>query len=471
MTKPSGWEPVRIDKGSAVTIHKQLYDRIRLAIADGQLPPGARLPSTRSLAAQLGVARGTIDVAYARLTGEGYIIGHGQGGTIVSPAIRADAAVPQPAAPAESCDGDEYSEPVLPLRLGLPALDLFPRKLWTRLAAREARKLPKAALAYPHPLGLAGLREAIAAYLVVSRGIACHPGQVVITNGYQAALNLAADLVLAPSDPVWFEDPGYGFARDALESRSLRIAPIPVDGEGICVSYGRRYHAKARMAVVTPTHQSPLGVCLSLPRRQALLAWAAESKAWILEDDYDCEFHYGGSKPPALKSIDVGDRVFYAGSFSKTLFPGLRLGYLVLPAQFMAQAARFCRVRHRGKAVFEQSVVAAFMAEGHFARHLRRMRIQYGMRRQAMAGELIKQFGNAILFSLPPGGLHILVRFPGQESDVKLANRARQHGLAPSPLSAQSIKHDAGQGLLMSFTNVPEDAAPEIVTILRRVIR
>lgn len=470
MAKPSKLESVGIDRRSTVAVHQQLYDRIRLAITGGQLPPGERLPSTRNLAAQLGVARGTIDTAYARLTGEGYIVGRGQGGTIVSPAIRASAASPRPANPPKSYNVDEYPEPVLPLRLGLPALDLFPRKLWTRLAAREARKLSKAALVYPHPLGLATLRGAIAAYLAVSRGIACHPGQIVITNGYQAALNLAADLVLAPGDSVWFEDPGYGFAREALETLSLRVNPVPVDDEGVCVSYGQRYHAKARMAVVTPAHQSPLGVSLSLPRRQALLAWAAQSNSWILEDDYDCEFHYCGYKPPALKSIDAGDRVFYAGSFSKTLFPGLRLGYLVLPAQFTEDAVRMCRAQRRGEAVFEQSVVAAFMAEGHFARHLRRMRIQYSARRQTLCGELIKQFGKVVQVSLPPGGLHILARFLGQESDVKLAESARRQGLAPSPLSTQSIKHDAGQGLLMSFTNVPEESAPEIVSILRCVV-
>ena len=470
MIKLSKLGSVGIDRRSTITIHQQLYDRIRLAITDGQLPPSERLPSTRSLATQLGVARGTIDIAYARLTGEGYIVGRGQGGTIVSPAIHASAASPRPATPAKSHDVDEYPEPVLPLRLGLPALDLFPRKLWARLAAREARKLSKATLTYPHPLGLATLRGAIAAYLAVSRGIACHPRQIVITNGYQAALNLAADLALAPGDSVWFEDPGYGFAREALELRSLRIGPVPVDDEGVCVSYGQRYHAKARMAVVTPAHQSSLGVSLSLVRRQALLAWAAQSNSWILEDDYDCEFHYSGYKPPALKSIDAGDRVFYAGSFSKTLFPALRLGYLVLPAQFIQDAVRICRAQHRGEAFFEQSVVATFMMEGHFARHLRRMRIQYGARRQALSGELVKQFGKAVQISLPPGGLHILARFPGQKGDVKLAEGARRQGLAPSPLSAQSLKHDAGQGLLMSFTNIPEEFAPEIVTILRRAI-
>jgi GntR family transcriptional regulator/MocR family aminotransferase len=277
-------------------------------------------------------------------------------------------------------------------------------------------------------------------------------------------------LLLKPRDIVWLEDPGYVFARTAIQTMPVRLAPIPVDSEGLCVEHGRRYFPGARLAVVTPAHQSPLGVCLSLPRRQALLAWAAAQDSWILEDDYDCEFHYSGHKPPALKSIPGGDRVFYAGSFSKTLFPGLRLGYLVLPPDFVEAAGALCRQRHRGQARFEQAVVASFMQEGHFARHLRRMRSHYKSRRQALADELVRQFGDDVQLSLPSGGLHILARFSHHRSDTELAQRALRHGLQPSPLSPQSIKHDAGQGLLLSFTNIPEKAATGIVARLRKAI-
>lgn len=464
---------VRIDRRSATPIHQQLYDRIRAAIASGQLAPGERLPATRSLAAQLDVARGTVDAAYARLIGEGYLVARGQAGTIVSPALRI-AASSTPAAQTR-LPPDRRAAAPLPLRLGLPALDLFPRTLWSRLASREARRFSASNLPYPDPMGLFALREAVASYLAVSRGIACQGGQIVITHGYQAALNLTAALLLKPGDLAWLEDPGYRFTRAALEALPLRIAPIPVDDEGLCVDYARRYFPRARLAVVTPAHQSPLGVSLSLPRRQALLAWAAEQDAYILEDDYDCEFHYSGHKPPALKSIPGGDRVFYAGSFSKTLFPGLRLGYLVLPPAFVDAAQGLTRRLHRGEAGFEQAIVAAFMAQGHFARHLRRMRTHYQARRQALADALVRQFGGDIQFSLSPGGLHILARFPHHRSDVELAERALRHGLQPSPLSSQfmspqSIKHDAGQGLLMSFTNISEKAAPAIANRLRKAI-
>lgn len=472
MTKPRK-PAVRINRRSATSIHQQLYDRIRAAIASGQLTPGERLPATRSLAAQLGVARGTVDAAYARLMGEGYLAGRGQAGTIVSPALRIATAAPKAIQASPSLERGATAP--LPLRMGLPALDLFPRTLWSRLAAREARKFSQASLPYPDPMGLPILREAIASYLAVSRGIACRSGQILITHGYQAALNLTATLLLKPGDCVWHEDPGYGFARTALQALPVRIAPVPVDGEGLCVDHARRRFPRARLAIVTPAHQSPLGVSLSLPRRQALLEWAAQQDAWILEDDYDCEFHYSGYKPPALKSIPGGERVFYAGSFSKTLFPGLRLGYLVLPPAFIEAADQLCRRMHRGEAPFEQAIVAAFMAQGHFARHLRRMRMQYQARRQALADALLRQFGGAIQFTLPPGGLHILARFPGHRSDVDLAERALRHGLQPSPLSpqfmsARSGKHDAEQGLLMSFTNISEKSAPAIAARLRKAI-
>lgn len=462
---------IKIVKASGTSIQQQLYDHLRAAIIEGRTQAGERLPSTRSLAAQLNIARGTVDLAYARLAEEGYIVARGQRGTVVSPEFHPESLSRARAKRAISVSnrprGDDYA---LPFRLGVPALDLFPRKVWSRLAAREARRLGTASLPYPDAAGLSVLRDAITTYLAVSRGIACSADQVVVTAGYQGALNLVAHLVLTRGDFVWLEDPGYILALEALRSLSMRIVPVPVDDEGVCVGYGRSRHPHAPLAVVTPAHQFPLGCTLSLPRRQALLAWAADCKSWILEDDYDCEFYYRGHRPPALKSIDSADRVFYAGSFSKTLFPALRLGFLVVPTRFIDPAKRACRALHRGVAVLEQSVVAAFMAEGHFARHLRRMRLHYRARRQALADALGKQFGTDVDVELQAGGLHILARFPRHGSDTDLADRAFRHGLMPHPLSPQSIKHDAGHGLLMSFTNIPEPKSCDIVTALHRAI-
>jgi GntR family transcriptional regulator / MocR family aminotransferase len=460
-----------IDKGSGTSIQQQLYDRIRAAIMEGRMQSGERVPSTRSLAAQLGVARGTIDLTYARLTGEGYLVARGQRGTVVSSELRSNISSAATTTPPISARAPAPDEPPLPLRLGLPALDLFPRKVWVRLAAREARKLSAESLSFSYPMGLPALREAIVAYLAVARGIVCRPEQVIVTSGYQGAQNLVASLILKPDDQVWLEDPGYVFAQKAFASLAMRVVPIPVDGEGLCVAYARDNHEGARLAVVTPTHQFPLGMPLSLPRRQALLAWASECDAWVLEDDYDCEFHYSGHKPAALKSIDAMDRAFYAGSFSKTLFPSLRLGYLVLPRVFIDAAERTCQMLHRGAAGFEQSVATAFMSEGYFARHLRRMRAHYRARRKALVDEMERQFGNDVQISLQPGGLHILARFPDHGPDVELARQARRHGLTTIPLSGRSLRHSAGEGLLMSFTNIREDEAADVVTLLRQAMK
>jgi GntR family transcriptional regulator/MocR family aminotransferase len=265
-----------------------------------------------------------------------------------------------------------------------------------------------------------------------------------------------------------FEDPGYGFARHALLGLGMRLLPVPVDEEGMNLARARR--SKARLAVVTPAHQAPLGVTLSLARRQALLAWAHDARGFVLEDDYDSEFHYSGFKPAALKSLDGEDRVFHAGSFSKTLFPALRLGWLVVPAQFAEDAARHCRDRGRGHASLEQAALASFLADGHFARHLRRMRQAYKSRRQALADALRETFGGDIDFTLPAGGLYILARFPGHDADRMLAARCGRHGLAVSPLSAQSIKYGAGEGLLLSFTNIAEKDAGAMAARLKQAL-
>jgi GntR family transcriptional regulator/MocR family aminotransferase len=322
----------------------------------------------------------------------------------------------------------------------------------------------------PDPMGLAALREAIAAYLAVSRGVTCDPHQIVITHGYQDALNLTADLVLTGGDEVLIEDPGYGFVQRALRARTMTVVAAPVDEAGLRVDWARAHAPRAKLAIVTPAHQFPLGVTLSPARRRALLAWATEGERWILEDDYDSEFHYSGHKPAALKAMDVDQRVFYAGSFSKSLLPSLRLGYLVLPPQLANAAGTAQQLRHRGVAMFEQLAVADLMRQGHFARHLRRMTVRYKARRNALVAALERRFGDRIVLTHSAGGLHVLGRFPGRGDDVALARRARAVDLGPAPLSGQYLTPGEDQGLLMSFTNVPEDRADEIVARLAGAI-
>ncbi|MGA9868978.1 MAG: PLP-dependent aminotransferase family protein [Acetobacteraceae bacterium] len=459
---------IELDRLMGAPLQVQLYARVREAIEAGTLRAGARLPSARGLSVQLGVARGTVDAAFGRLIGEGYVVPRGPAGTFVASEFAARTAAPrQDVAGLLPAPGQAV---VLPFQLGIPALDAFPRTLWSRLIGRAVRGLSPSALAYPDPAGWPPLRAAIAAYLGVSRGVACAPGQVFVTAGYQGALALIARALLRPGDRVWMEDPGYPFARLGLESAGATLIPIRVDRDGLDVAEAARRAQDARFAVVTPSHQSPLGVSLSLARRLALLRWAAAAGAWVIEDDYDSEFHYSASPLPALKSLDREERVLYAGSFSKVLFPGLRLGYLVVPGSLIDAFAREVKPLQGGSAVLEQAAVAAFMAEGYFARHLRRMRGLYAARRGALARELMGGFGDRIHLDLQAGGLHLLLRLAASVSDARVAERAQGEGLAVQPLSLCAMENDSGPGLLLGFTNIAEVEAPRAARRLVRAI-
>jgi len=455
MTAPPKRPP---NRRAGLPLQHQIYQDLRDAIVAGRLRPGERLLSARDLAASLGVARGTVDAALGRLTGEGYVETRGPAGSFISPHVAAMAPSPAPRA------GRAEAVPDPPSRIGafqpgLPALDAFPRTLWSRLTARAARQLAPAALAYPDPAGLPPLRAAIAAYLALARGIACDAAQVFVTAGYQGALALIARARLAPGATVWVEDPGYLRARQGLAAADAVLVPVPVDAEGLDVAAGRARAPRAGFALVTPTHQSPLGMALSLRRRLALLAWAEAAGAWIIEDDYDSEFRYTGAPLPALKSLDRAGRVLYAGSFSKTLFPALRLGYLVVPAAEVAAFAAAAGSLHQGCPSLEQAVVAAFLTEGHFARHLRRMRLLYAARRAALTASLGAAFGNTARIDRQAGGMHLLLRLPGR-NDIELAARAAASGLAPQPLSALAIEAGGQGGLMLGFATAAEQDAP-----------
>lgn len=452
-------------------LYQQICEHIRTAIRTGQLRPGDRLPSTRGLAQRFGTARGTINAAYAILAGEGYLVVRGPAGTVVSAELDSRAIAgalggPRLAPPAP--------RPALQaprsFQMGLPALDAFPRKIWSRLVARHARGFTPADMAYPDPAGYAPLREAIAGYLATSRGVRCTAGQLLITNGYQDTLNLAADVLLQQGDKVWLEDPNYPPTSEALRAAGATLVPISVDAEGLRVSDGLARARRAKLAVVTPSHQSPLGMALSLPRRLALLSWAGATGAWIIEDDYDSEFRYVGRPLPALKSLDHHQRVLYAGTFSKVLYPSLRLGYLVVPDSLVAAFTRSNRLRHLGHPTLEQRIVADFMAAGYFARHIKRMRALYAARRRALADGLSAVFGDRITVDLRPGGMHLIARFASCFSDVKLAQLAQAGGLSVEALSRRATTQACGQGLLLGFTNIAEADALAACRRLHRLI-
>lgn len=451
---PQLLRPLRND---ALPLYLQLYDRYRQAIAAGKLQAGDRVPSVRGLASELGVARGTIELAYQVLVSEGYLTPRGAAGTVVSPRLGAVASPPhpetastppQPVPHAQTVDGQ-----VLPFQLGLPALDAFPRKTWARLGGRHLRHLDTMALASPDPAGHEPLRRAVATYLGISRGISCTHDQVFITAGYRGALELVCRTLLQPSDVGWFEDPGYLFAREFLQRAGMRLAPVPVDAEGLHVDIAQRRAPDARFAVVTPTHQSPTGVALSLPRRLELLEWAQRQRSWIIEDDYDSEFRYHGRPLPALKSLDREQRVLYTGTFSKVLFPGLRLAYLVVPPSQVTAFHETVNHLPGAGSILPQATVADFMDQGHFVRHLRRMRALYAERRGYLVDALAREAGDWLQVQPQAGGIHVLAHLPLGEDDVPLAAAARGHGLAAEALSHWRLEPSPAAGLLLGFAN------------------
>lgn len=459
MSSPLGDLPPPASDGP---LYRQVYERFRGAIAQGTLKPGDRIPSARALAKDLGVARGTIEMAYSLLHAEGYVQPRGQAGTVVTPGLQALPATKPPPPPARP-DSDAWRQPpnLLPFQMGLPALDAFPRKIWARLGARHLRATQAADLSYPPADGLPALRTAIAAHLQVARGIHCAPAQVFITSGYRESLNLVIQALLQPGEQVWVEDPGYPPTRELLKHSGLTFAPVQVDAEGIMVAQGIAQAPDASAAVVTPAHQSPLSVTLSLTRRQALLDWAERQQRWIVEDDYDGEYRYVSRPLPALKSLDRHGRVLYAGTFSKVMFPGIRLAYLVVP---QAQIRRFedvNRVLGNGIPGLTQALVSAFMSEGHFARHIQRMRRLYSERRNATAAGLSKALGPAMPIHPQPGGMHLLVRMKGHHTDRALAQRMIEHGIYAHALSRWTTAAPCGSGLLMGFTNIESQELAE----------
>ncbi|WP_374624950.1 PLP-dependent aminotransferase family protein [Pandoraea sp.] len=493
---------IEIDRRKPLPIYLQICERFRTAIAAGHLRPGDRVPALRSLCAQLNTARGTVELAYTILVDEGYLQMRGAAGTFVSPSlppciVPSTSATGRPRAhahPATEAGGSTKSpdasqgrpmshqvaitvamsgEP-RPLQPGLPALDAFPRKIWSRLVSLRVRSGERAMLACPDPMGYRPLRERIATYIGLSRGVACVPEQVFVTGGYRATLELVLRSLAQANDRVWFEDPGYLLARNFLSETGMQFVPVPVDDEGIDVERGIQIDPEARFALVTPSHQSPLGHTLSLARRLALLDWAEKAARWIIEDDYDSEFRYSGRPLPALKSLDRHDRVIYCGTLSKLMFPGLRLAYAVVPERAVERVGRVACSMNAGSPTLLQAAVADFMEQGHFARHVKRMRTLYGQRRVWITQALEQAFGERLRLDLPPGGIQFAVQFPdgpnGPVDDVAVASRANEAGLAVLPLStwySNSRTPRTPRGLVIGFANVAD--AAEAARLARRL--
>jgi GntR family transcriptional regulator / MocR family aminotransferase len=468
---------MKIDLNTPPARYREIYERIRRSIAEGRLRTGDRLPPARTLAEELNIARGTVDTAYAALAGEGLVVSRGRVGTFVSPTLPdfedfRCAPGSELGSPAEDPEDFRYLfEFPKPLMPGLPSFDKFPRKLWSQTVARHVRQGGTAHLTYPDPLGLPELRQVVASHIAVARGIRCDPERVIITAGYLGALSLVCQAALDTASQAWIEAPGYNFTRRAIQMAGATPVPILVDDEGLNVAEGIRVAPRAALCVVTPSNQFPLGVSLSLQRRVALLKWATQSGGWIVEDDYTGELRYDGWPLPALKSIDNADRVFFIGSFSKTMFPGLRIGYLVAPKSQFTRVRDVARRLNGGRSILEQAALAEFIAKGDFGRHIKRMRTLYAGRKNAMTSAITTTFGSRFQARPLTGGLHLVVHLADSENDVDIEDAAGRAGLRPLALSKMSQGSRPMKGLLLGFANAPQGHTQAVIRQLERAIQ
>jgi GntR family transcriptional regulator/MocR family aminotransferase len=480
---------ILLDASLPLPLYKQLYGRLRGAILAGQLRRGARLPSTRTLASELGVSRGTTALAYEQLLLEGYLESRVGRGTVVSRHLPATPAPEQADRTGETraetreTPSGRLASYVRPLRAvpnlelvegsgggaflaGQPALDLFPYELWARLLARRARRSLPGAAFYQSPAGYYPLREAIAAHIGISRGVRCTPDQVILTTGTQGALDLAVRTLLDPGESAWLENPGYFGARGALLAAGVRSVPVPVDAHGLDVETGRRRCPGARLVFTSPSHQFPTGVTMSLGRRLALLDWAREAGAWILEDDYDSEYRFGGRPLEALQGLDHSGRVLYVGTFSKLLFPSLRIGYLVAPTDLIDPLLTTRRFTDVHLPVLEQMALADFMHEGHFVRHLRRMLQHYNRRRDCLHRELRAQLGGLLDIYDPEAGMQLVGWLPPDTDDRHAAVLAARVGIKILPISQFSLEPLPRGGLIFGFAGTNEEGIRRGVKVL-----
>jgi GntR family transcriptional regulator/MocR family aminotransferase len=476
---------IAVDRRSHTPLHRQIYDAYRAAIAGRNLRPGQAIPSTRALASELGISRIPVLTAYEQLLAEGYFESRVGAGTMVSSSLP-EQAPPRAFTGARESHTHSGARPVArrssllarlqqapwahgwgPFGIGQLAFEHFPFQVWSKLVARHCRMLSVGDLHYGDPLGLADFRETIAAHLRTARAVRCEAWQIMVVSGSQQALEISARVLLDPGSAVWVEEPGYRFARDLLTLAGCRLIPVPVDNEGLDVAAGLARCRKARAAYVTPSHQYPLGATMSASRRLQLLDWAQSAGSWIIEDDYDSEYRYENMPIASLQGLDRNSRVIYIGTFSKVLFPSLRLGYIVIPQDLIT---RFRTVRvalDLSPPQLYQAVLADFIREGHFARHLRRMRQVYGERRRALAEALRDQLDCVQEVMGGGTGLHLTAILKKGNSDRTISASAARRNLWAAPLSAAYLGEPAKQGLVLGFGSTRVEEIPQAVSKLR----
>jgi GntR family transcriptional regulator/MocR family aminotransferase len=477
-----------VDRKADSPLHKQIYDGFRGAILRRELRPGQRIPSSRELATELRVSRFPVLNAYAQLLAEGYFESQVGAGTFVSSSLPEQrmsvtlpgaAAVQTPSGPRPVARRSLlypvfHGSPTVngwgAFGVHQPALDQFPFQIWSSLVTRHSRNPHASAIHHVNPLGTERFREAIADYLRTARGVKCETSQIMIVSGSQQALDITARVLFDPGDAVWLEEPGYRLQRSVLTAAGCRLVPVPVDEEGMNVAAGIRTRRKARAAFVTPSHQYPLGSTMSASRRLQLLNWAQNSGSWIIEDDYDSEYRYESLPIASLHGLDVNQRVIYIGTFSKVLFASLRLGYIVIPPDLVE---RFVAVRHVldiFPPYLYQEVLSDFINEGHFTRHIRKMRQVYSEKRTALVESLRTEFPKELEIHGAEAGMHLAVTMPHGWNDIEIAARAARERLWLWPLSPSYMGERSRKGFILGFGSTPKDAIPKYVRQLRTII-
>jgi GntR family transcriptional regulator/MocR family aminotransferase len=481
---------IALDHDSPRPISTQLYVRLRDLMLSGAIAAGIRLPASRTLARDLGVSRTTIIDAFDRLIAEGLLEARVGSGTFVSDVLNSERPRQPPIDGARGADRrkpdlskamgwavDRFSDrPRLPYAprafvTALPAFDAFPMAQWARLAAKHWRGNRADVMGYGAPFGHAPLRKAIAAHLRANRGIACEDEQIFIVGGAQQAFHLIGTILLNPGDKVWFENPGAIGARNSLLACGAALVPVPVDGEGLVVEEGQRRARQFRLVFVTPSHHQPLGHVMSLERRFALLRSAEQAGAWIIEDDYDGEFSFGRQPLPTLKSVDRTGLVIYVGTFSKSLFPALRLGFMLVPPALVETFERVTAAFVQGVPTSVQAVVAEFIDEGHFATHIRRMRRIYEERHGSLCEAAERELGGLLDVVPADSGLHTIGHLPAHLSELAVARAADARGIVVSPIARFSIEPTAVNGLVLGFGGIKPPEIRSGVAVLSQVLQ
>ena len=466
---------IPFEPNSGIPFYKQIYDGYRTAILSGQLRPGQRLPSTRTLAVELGISRLPVVNAFEQLLHEGYVDGKSGAGTYVKDTIPDEFARPvlerrlelkKPLEPA-----DTLEEIVGPFRVSLPALDQFPNKIWSRLVSRHAKNLSVELMTYGDPSGYLPLREAIAQYLNTSRAVRCQADQILIVSGSQMALHICARALLKPGDAVCIEDPAYPGARDALRSTGATLLPISLDEQGININRIALQSKRARAVYVTPSHQYPLGLTMTASRRLELLDWARRNRSWIIEDDYDSEYRYTSRPVGSLQGMDTASRVIYIGTFSRVVFPSLRLGYVVVPSELFNEFRSLRETLDIFSPTLYQLVLTDFLQEGHFSRHLRRMRVTYLDRRNAFLKALSDHLGKFLIPYNTDAGLHLSAFLPVGVDDREIVRKAGEHGVSATALSTCYARKHSRSGLILGFGGANERRIRAAAQTLAKVIR